>query len=213
MKLARFALLGSAAAVLTTIAAQPPLAQDVPGETTASFVAGAACGPSEAGDPQHLVQAGEIYQRPTCDLEAMNRPSTAPARPLSGVDAPTPELAEVAQLMVGQWRGTQTTPWDGTHAVLLTFFENGRYSGTASDTWLFYYGEACAYHRDLWRLEYGSRALAFGQLQMAAELGSSCIDAQLRRIQADAKSLRFDLFRFDGYGPVTFDLQRQEVTP
>ena len=36
MKFTRFALLGSAAAVLTTIAAQPALAQDVPGETTAS---------------------------------------------------------------------------------------------------------------------------------------------------------------------------------
>lgn len=184
-----------------------------PDDGTGYYVAGSACGPSEAGDPEHLVQAGIYYQRPACDLDAMNRPSTAPTKPLNGIDAPTPELEGVAQLMVGQWRGTQTTPWDGTHAVVLTLFANGRYSGTASDTWLFYSGESCAYHRDFWRLEYGSSALAFGELQMSQELGSSCMRAQLRRIQANAKSLRFEVWRFEGYGPITFDLQRAEVTP
>jgi hypothetical protein len=178
------------------------------------FVAGSGCGPSEPGDPEHLVHAGIYYRRPPCDVAAINRPSTAPALPLRGVDTPTPELDGVAQLMVGQWHGTQTSPWDGSHDVQLTLFENGRYSGTTSaDTVLFYYGESCAAHRDFWRLEYGTSALAFGQIQMSDEIGLSCMTEEMRRIQVDAKTLRFELWQRGEYGPVTLDLQRVEVTP
>ncbi len=181
------------------------------GDDQPFFVAGTGCG-GEAGDPQHLVHMGIWYQRPTCDLEAMNRPSTAPGQPLRGTDTPTPELATVAQLMVGHWHGTETTPWDGTHELLLNFDENGRYSGTATDSALFYYFESCAYHREFWRLEYGSRALAFGQLQVASEFGG-CSLTEMRRIQVDDKTLRFEVWNATVYGPMVVDLQRVEATP
>ncbi len=177
-----------------------------------TVVAGDGCGPGEAGDPQHVVHLGIHYQRPTCDLAVMNRPSTSPAQPLRGIDAPSAELKTVAQLMVGHWRGTQTTPWDGTHELLLNLDENGRYSGTASETILFYYGESCAYHREFWRVEYGARALAFGKIQLAEEI-QGCVVDELRRIQVDDKSLRFELWHRSNYGPIVVDLQRVEATP
>lgn len=162
----------------------------------------------EEGDPIHVTGSGVDYQRPTCDLAAMNRPSISPPTSLHGADAPTAELTEVAQLMVGEWRGIQTSPWDGTNDVRITFFENGRYSAAAlGQSPILYYGAFCAYHQEFWRLEYGARALAFGE--MTAGAGFDCWSPKmtLRRIQVDSKTLRFEAWLRE-YGPVVVQLER-----
>lgn len=163
----------------------------------------------EDGDPIHVTGHGVDYQRPPCDLTAMNRPSTSPAMALHGADAPSEELTEVARLMVGEWRGSQTTPWDGTNDLRLTFFENGRYSGAAFGTSsILYYGDVCAYHREFWRIEHGARRLAFGQFASRNVPTCGGPSLELRRIQVDETTLRFEAWSRGTYGPISVQLER-----
>lgn len=146
------------------------------------------------------------------DVAAMNRESVSAAVPGYGVDAPTPDLVAVATAMVGQWSGTRTTPWDGTHPVLLTFFANGRYSMAHVDGSMpFYHGEHCGYHRSYWRVDTGSRSLAEGELQINFNVVNTCTVEWIKHIQVDATSLQFDHWHFQAYGPIHFDLR--QITP
>lgn len=164
----------------------------------------------DAGPPA-TYDAGPPTMPASCDLTALAL-SPAASAPLVngwGTDAPTQELREVALAMIGAWKGTRTTPWDGAHPVAVTFFANGTYSAAGLDDYFpFYYGEYCADHRSYWRVDLGTRALATGELKIWFEgTGTSTVE-QLRHISAVQDKLAFDQWHFNQYGPIHFDLTR-----
>ena len=115
-----------------------------------------------------------------CDWAYASIPPSSPnqLRPTWALDAPTPELQEVASAMVGRWQGTQTTQLAGPHQVQFAFFANGLFSAVCPDAPALGWGAQCFDHRAYWRLTTGSRALASGDLGGGVSISDLWMDAQ-----------------------------------
>jgi hypothetical protein len=153
------------------------------------------------------------YEFPHCDLERLrNRTTDTPGVGL-GIDAPTADLQVSATLMVGEWTGTRSTPWDAVHPLTIIFFDSGRYSiatgDCASPT---YYGETCSEHLLSWRLDTGTSAQAEGEFVLAYEGSLATSIAWMKHVRVAAGTLSFDLWRGE-YGPIHFELERVVAAP
>lgn len=153
------------------------------------------------------------YEIPQCDLESLRtRTMETPGVGL-GLDAPSADLQVAAMLMVGEWTGTRSTPWDGTHPLTIIFFESGRYSiatgDCASPT---YYGALCSDHLLSWRLDTGTSVQAEGELVLEYAVTAGTAITWMKHVRVSESTLSFDLWHRE-YGPIHYELERVVETP
>jgi hypothetical protein len=148
------------------------------------------------------------YELPHCDLESLRmRTVEAPGVGL-GIDAPSAELQATAMRMVGEWTGTRTTPWDGSHPLAIIFFESGRYSIATGDcSSPTYYGALCSDHLLSWRLDTGTSVQAEGEFVLGYPESYGTSITWMKHVRASASTLSFDLWHGE-YGPIHYELER-----
>lgn len=160
------------------------------------------------------------------DHEVPLLPEWQPAGPPPDT-SPSDQLTAARQALGGTWHGVVTTPWMAPYEVLASFQADGGYSAHClydSDNdgddvdgccRAFYYGSDLDSELKQWRLEDVSANGTFsGEIDIAfCYEGEECYlpswQGEVDDLQFDATGdrLRFE-FRHDGYGPVTFDLER-----
>ncbi len=122
---------------------------------------------------------------------------------------------ELTAGVVGTWRGCVTTPWMPMYQVTVTLRADGTYSAHTSEVLdgnrmiAMYYG----IDDDLPTKVYAVRdlqdsRLGVGQIDIAFDTGPAIRDS-LRNVRLMGDKLEFEVFHFEQYGPITFQLYRQ----
>jgi hypothetical protein len=125
------------------------------------------------------------------------------------------EFERVRALMVGSYRGTRTTPWDGTKNVTLDFLADETWRASCDDGCVvFYWGGDEDHPENGYRLtNVNDDGFAVGRLQLRWESSDSMQWGDLRRLgfNEDGNELKFEFWDTWGdgeHGPLEFDLER-----
>ena len=127
-----------------------------------------------------------------------------------------PEIVRLRRAIIGNWAGTRTSPWDGTHGVRLTFQDDGTWRAQCDDDcFVFYYGGYEVDPENGYTLSnVNDDGLATGRLRVSwgAEDSTQWGDLRVLTISDDETELRFEWWRTWGgeYGPLEFELGRAE---
>lgn len=152
------------------------------------------------------------YELPQCDMAALRATTLQSPGVGLGIDAPSPELRSAANLMVGEWTGTRTTPWDGEHPVTLIFFQSGHYSLATGDCTLpNYYGQMCADHSLSWRLDTGNDVQAEGEMRFDYHMGAPTGVMWMKQVRVRQSELSFNLWHREA-GPIEYRLVRDTTS-
>jgi hypothetical protein len=123
-------------------------------------------------------------------------------------------LAELNAGVLGTWEGCATTPWTPPYVVAVTFRDDGTYSASSSDVLDGQEMQATYYGTDdeVPGKQYAINDLqdslkGLGQIDLVFNSGSVTRD-ELRNIELMGDQLRFEIFHFVTYGPITFELFR-----
>ena len=119
--------------------------------------------------------------------------------------------------IVGEWAGTRTTPWDQELSVTLEFREDGTWTGACvgdDECPVFYYGSAREASQNTYRFtSVNDDRVAFGRIRLTWN-PTDFTEGDLRdvRFESNETVLLFDFWAtWSGeYGPVSFELERQE---
>jgi hypothetical protein len=119
--------------------------------------------------------------------------------------------AAVQRRMVGQWKGTATSPWIPPYPVTVQFFSNGQYSARCTNgaSVAFYYGSDADDPSKTFQITSIDATGANGNIVIFFFAGDTNLDSLTGiNLTSDNKNLKFE-FWHGRYGPVNFDLVRQ----
>lgn len=145
-------------------------------------------------------------------------------RPRAPNDATATQLLSDARSVVqGRWHGFVKTPWVPDYAVSLSFSssnysahcdQNSDYEGGPGCCRAFYYGSDVDSPIKTWKLSsVNEDGTLNGLIDIAFCAAPDCLPAwqgELRNLDYDATKnrMRFEFWRSDNYGPLTFELER-----
>lgn len=120
--------------------------------------------------------------------------------------------ASVQKQMIGKWKGTVTTRWIPPYQVQVEFFSNGQYSARNMDPTgspALYYGTDADSPTKTYEVISLDAKGGNGNIVVLFDIGTTTLD-QLKAIKLsnNNNSLTFELWHFNEYGPVSFDLTR-----
>jgi hypothetical protein len=125
------------------------------------------------------------------------------------------EFERVRALMIGSFRGTRTSPWDGTKDVTLDFLADETWRASCADGCaVFYWGGDEDNPENAYQLSnVNDDGFAVGRLQLRWGDGSDSAQwGEIRRLgfNEDGSELQFEFWAtWSGeYGPLEFELER-----
>jgi hypothetical protein len=117
--------------------------------------------------------------------------------------------------LVGEWRGTRTTPWDDPTEVTLEFDADGKWRGSCGpDCAVFYYASPDYESMNSYRLtSVNDDRIAVGSIVLTWSDDGNTTEGELRnvRFESDATELFLDFTPtwLGNLGPISFTLERQ----
>ena len=161
--------------------------------------------PSSAGELTSQIRAMGIDGRPEAcrDFE------------FSRSDISVDTYEDLTAGAVGTWEGCVTTPWVPMYRVTVVLREDGTYSAKSGEVLdgqemlALYYGTDDDDSSKVYAInDLQDSRLGVGQIDISFGPGSAIRDS-LRNVRLMGDKLEFEVFHFEKYGPITFQLYRQ----
>ena len=161
--------------------------------------------PSSAGEQTAQVRAMGFDARPEAcrDFEFVR----------SDISVNTYE--ELRAGVVGTWEGCVTTPWVPVYHVTVSLREDGTYSAKSGEVLdgqemlALYYGTDDDNSSKVYAInDLQDSRLGVGQIDISFAPAPAIRDS-LRNVRLMGDKLEFEVFHFEKYGPITFQLYRQ----
>jgi hypothetical protein len=119
-------------------------------------------------------------------------------------------LADMRAKILGAWKGTRGSPWDGTHPVEMAFYANGNYSVRCTDEcYALYWGNDGDSTEMLYSIEtVNESGTGFGHITFYFDVGDTGV-GEMRDITLDSSANGLTFAVWNGqYGPLNFVLTR-----